>query len=61
MSASAAAPAGPEELEERGLANDTLDEDGAPLPAGEKNYLELYGVFPSLSVLRARFHAWVSK
>lgn len=38
-----------------GLANDTLDEDGAPLPTGEKNYLELYGIPPSLSVLRARF------
>jgi hypothetical protein len=29
-----------------GLANDTLDEDGEPLPAGEKNYLELYGCRP---------------
>jgi hypothetical protein len=38
-----------------GLANDQLDEDGRPLAAGEKNYLELYGIFPSLSVLRARF------
>jgi hypothetical protein len=38
-----------------GLANDRLDEDGEPLPAGEKNYLELYGIFPSLSVLRERF------
>ena len=40
-----------------GLANDTLDEDGEQLPAGEKNYLELYGVPPSLGVLRARFLA----
>ncbi|HEV3032861.1 MAG TPA: hypothetical protein VG319_14530 [Polyangia bacterium] len=40
-----------------GLANDQLDEDGEPLPPGEKNYLELYGIFPSLSVLRARFLA----
>jgi hypothetical protein len=40
-----------------GLANDKLDEDGEPLPAGEKNYLELYGIFPSLSVLRERFLA----
>ncbi|HVZ73556.1 MAG TPA: hypothetical protein VHJ20_14355 [Polyangia bacterium] len=40
-----------------GLANDQLDEDGEPLPAGTKNYLELYGIFPSLSVLRARFLA----
>jgi hypothetical protein len=38
-----------------GLANDKLDEDGEPLPPGEKNYLELYGIFPSLSVLRERF------
>jgi hypothetical protein len=38
-----------------GLANDQLDEDGEPLPVGEKNYLELYGIFPSLSVLRERF------
>jgi hypothetical protein len=39
----------------QGLANDQLDSDGEPLEPGEKNYLELYGVFPSLSVLRARF------
>jgi len=38
-----------------GLANDQLDGDGTPLAPGEKNYLELYGIFPSLSVLRARF------
>ena len=38
-----------------GLANDTLDDDGEPLPAGEKNYLELYGIPPSLGVLRTRF------
>src|SRR5450631_4042721 len=37
-----------------GLATDQLDEDGEPLPPGSKNYLELYGIFPSLSVLRAR-------
>jgi hypothetical protein len=40
-----------------GLANDTLDEDGEPLPAGEKNYLELYGIPPSFGVLHARFLA----
>jgi hypothetical protein len=40
-----------------GLANDQLDEDGEPLAPGEKNYLELYGIFPSMSVLRARFVA----
>jgi len=38
-----------------GLANDTLDSDGEPLEPGEKNYLELYGIFPSFSVLRTRF------
>jgi hypothetical protein len=38
-----------------GLANDQLDSDGEPIVPGEENYLELYGVFPSLSVLRARF------
>ena len=38
-----------------GLANDQLDEDGEPLEPGAKNHLELYGIPPSLSVLRARF------
>jgi hypothetical protein len=38
-----------------GLANDQLDSDGVPLEPGRKNYLELYGIFPSFSVLRARF------
>jgi hypothetical protein len=38
-----------------GLANDKLDEDGQPLLPGAKNYLELYGIFPTMSVLRARF------
>jgi hypothetical protein len=38
-----------------GLANDRSDGDGEPLPPGERNYLELYGVPPSLSVLRRRF------
>jgi hypothetical protein len=38
-----------------GLANDQLDEDGEPLEPGAKNYLELYGIPPSMSVLRARF------
>ncbi len=38
-----------------GLANDRLDEDGEPLGPGERNYLELYGIPPSLSVVRARF------
>src|SRR5581483_8780012 len=38
-----------------GMANDTGDGDGQPLAAGAHNYLELYGVPPTLSVLRARF------
>jgi hypothetical protein len=38
-----------------GLANDRLDGDGEPLEPGSKNYLELYGIFPSFSVLRERF------
>jgi hypothetical protein len=38
-----------------GLGNDQLDEDGQRLPPGIKNYLELYGIFPSFSVLRGRF------
>jgi hypothetical protein len=38
-----------------GLAADRKDGDGQPLEPGEKNYLELYGVPPALSVLRARF------
>jgi hypothetical protein len=38
-----------------GLANDQLDNDGVPLEPGKKNYLELFGIFPSLSVLRERF------
>jgi hypothetical protein len=38
-----------------GLANDKLDSDGEPLEPGMKNYLELYGISPSWTVLRARF------
>ena len=38
-----------------GLANDRSDGDGEPLRPGERNYLELYGIPPSLSVLRQRF------
>lgn len=44
-----------------GLANDQLDEDGQPLAPGEKNYLELYGIPPSLSVVRARLLADVNQ
>jgi hypothetical protein len=40
-----------------GLANDRSDGDGQALPPGERNYLELYGIPPSLSVVRARFLA----
>jgi hypothetical protein len=40
-----------------GLANDRTDGDGQPLPPGSRNFLELYGIPPSLSVLRARFLA----
>jgi hypothetical protein len=40
-----------------GLAGDRKDGDGQPLDPGEKNYLELYGVPPTLGVLRARFLA----
>src|SRR6202012_4585570 len=37
-----------------GLANDLGDRDGQPLVEGDHNYLELYGVPPTISVLRAR-------
>jgi hypothetical protein len=42
-----------------GLAADRADGDGQPLSttAGEKNYLDLYGVPPTLGVLRERFLA----
>src|SRR6185503_6687197 len=40
-----------------GLADDTGDGDGQPLPPGEHNYLALYGIPPTFSVLRARFLA----
>ena len=38
-----------------GLAADQLDDDGQPLEPGEKNYLELFGIPPALSVLGTRF------
>jgi hypothetical protein len=44
-----------------GLANDRSDGDGQALPPGERNYLELYGIPPSLSVVRARFLADVAR
>ncbi|HEX2658040.1 MAG TPA: murein L,D-transpeptidase [Polyangia bacterium] len=37
------------------MQNDRTDGDGQPLARGERNYLELLGIPPSLSVLRARF------
>lgn len=37
------------------VANDLADESGEPLPAGEHNYVELFGIPPSLSVVRRRF------
>jgi hypothetical protein len=37
-----------------GLASDRTDADGQPLRPGEKNYLELYGIPPAISVLHAR-------
>jgi hypothetical protein len=40
-----------------GLATDRTDGDGQPLGPGEKNYLELYGIPPAPSVMRARFLA----
>jgi hypothetical protein len=40
-----------------GLAGDRTDGDGQALGPGEKNYLELYGVPPTLGVLRERFLA----
>ncbi|MDB4965587.1 MAG: hypothetical protein JWN44_1276 [Myxococcales bacterium] len=38
-----------------GLANDSGDRDGQPLAENDHNYLELFGVPPTLSVIRARF------
>lgn len=38
-----------------GLANDSGDRDGQPLAENDHNYLELFGVPPTFSVLRARF------
>ena len=40
-----------------GLAGNRTDGDGQPLSPGEQNYLELYGVPPTLTVLRDRFLA----
>ncbi len=37
------------------LAQDRTDEDGTPLKPGEHNYLELFGIPPTMTVLHARF------
>lgn len=37
------------------LANDRIDVDGVDLAKWQRNYLEVYGIPPSLSVLRKRF------
>ena len=39
------------------LANDRIDVDGVALSKWERNYLEVYGIPPSLGVLRRRFLA----
>jgi len=39
-----------------GLANDTADSEGQPLEEEEYNYLEVFGIPPSLSVLAKRYH-----
>lgn len=41
----------------RGLANDKLDADGDKLPAHANNYLELFGIPPTLTVLRKEWKA----
>ncbi len=38
-----------------GLANDLTDGDGRPLEDNEDNYLEVFGIPPSLSVIQKRF------
>lgn len=38
-----------------GLANDQTDEDGRPLKGDEKNYLEVFGIPPSIGIIRDRF------
>ena len=38
-----------------GLGGNQTDGDGQPLSSGDQNYLELYGIPPTLSVLRDRF------
>ncbi|RMG93879.1 MAG: hypothetical protein D6705_17555 [Deltaproteobacteria bacterium] len=38
-----------------GLANDRIDENGSKLPEGAHNFLELYGIPPTLSVVHAEW------
>ncbi len=38
-----------------GLANDETDGDGRPLPDNELNFLEVFGIPPSMGVIRTRF------
>ncbi len=38
-----------------GLANDKTDGDGRPLPKNELNFLEVFGIPPSMGVIRKRF------
>lgn len=40
-----------------GLANDRIDSDGDPLPEHGHNFLELYGIPPSLAVIKAEWDA----
>lgn len=41
----------------RGLANDKIDSDGAPLGDEELNFLEVYGIPPSLGIVAGRMLA----
>ena len=43
------------------VANDITDESNRPLAKGEHNYVELFGIPPSLSVLGKRFLAAAAK
>ena len=43
-----------------GLASDTLDADGDPARPGEHNYLEVFGIPPTLPVLAARTEAEIA-
>jgi hypothetical protein len=45
----------------RDLANDRTNIDGEPLGESQRNYLELFGIPPTLSVIKARFGDEVEK